>query len=63
MRVAEECKRTIIILLFGDAEFDLPTLEHLGNAAKAKAFMNALLKLGLAKLVVNPGEDTVYILM
>ena len=44
------------------AEFDLATVEGLGHATKAKAFMNALLKLGLARLRVRAGQETVYVL-
>lgn len=44
------------------AEFELATVEGLGHATKAKAFMNALLKMGLARLRVRAGQETVYVL-
>ncbi|KAK2079697.1 hypothetical protein QBZ16_002092 [Prototheca wickerhamii] len=48
--------------LNGTQEFELATVEGLGHATKAKAFMNALLKMGLARLRVRAGQETVYVL-
>lgn len=38
-------------------------LDDIGLGSKSKVFMNALLKLGLAKLHVTPGQATSYVLL